>query len=275
MKIIGGPSSITLSSRLASILGSEVVGVEIKSFPDNETYIRLESSVEGEEVLIVQSTPTDRDWINLFLLLDACRDAKNLRVIIPYFGYSRQDKKFREGEAISSRALAGCINASEVILVNIHSRETLSYFQCRVKNVDASPLLAKYIKERIESPVALAPDEGASYLAKNISDEWGVLKKRRIDSYRVELSAPEIDLKKRNVVIIDDIISTGGTLLEAAKYAKKEGAKKIYAACIHPVLVQDSLKNIYSSGIEKIMATDTIENETSIVSVAPLLAEEV
>jgi ribose-phosphate pyrophosphokinase len=278
MKIISGPASQSLSARVASLLGCELVKVEAKVFPDGEIYARVAGETRGEKVVIIQSTPANSDIVYLLQLIDACGDAKKVSAVIPYFGYARQDKKFQPGEAVSARAIAKTIDADAVYTINLHNESVLDFFRCRAKNLDASPQVGEFLKTmKLHRPIIIAPDGGAESLAKNVAagGDWDVLEKKRVTSYKVEIAPKNLDAADRDVVIVDDIVSTGGTIAEAVRLMKELKARDIYVACVHPVLAADAAVKLSAAGVKKIIATDTIEKDVSVVSVAPLVADAV
>lgn len=283
MKIIPGLSSQLMAARIATAQGCNVSLCEFKRFPDGELYTRVAEEIKDEEIVIVQSIRTDSDLMCLLQLIDAVEEAYKTKVVIPYLGYARQDKKFEPGEAISIRAIARSICAAGVIdkiyVINVHNRGVLKYFDRETKELDASPLIANYIvKKKIAHPVIIGPDKGAAELAKAVASPYGfdydVLEKKRISSEDVEIKPKGLSVEGRNAVIVDDIISTGGTISEAASMLKAQGANDIYVACIHGVFVQNAILRMLRAGVKEIIATDTIESTFSKVSIAKIVAEE-
>lgn len=278
MKIVGGPASQLLASRTARALGTEPVLCEFNRFPDGELYLRIADEIKNESVTLIQSTPTDSDLVSLLQLIDACNEAKELNVVIPYMGYSRQDKRFKPGEPISARAVARCINADRVFTVNIHEKSVLGYFPCPAKNLDAAKLLGEYIAGfGLENPILVAPDEGAEGLVKKVSSGLGFdydhLQKTRLSGDTVTIKTKNIDVTGRHVVLVDDMIATGGTMTESIKMLKDQGAVDVYLACVHPVLAKNAVLRLFNAGVKDIIATDTLEKSESILSVAPLIAD--
>jgi len=276
MKIVGGPASQLLASRVASILGCELLRVEYKRFPDGESYVRVLGDID--EVLIIQSTVVDSDWIRLLQLIDACEGASRVRVAIPYVGYARQDSRSHPGEAISARAVAKTVHADEIFTVNIHNPSILKYFSGNARDLDATPLIGKYVSSlELNKPIIIAPDDGARALAEsaasNLGIDFDVLEKKRLSGDEVEIRAKHLDVADRDVVIIDDMISTGGTMTETIELLRRQKPNDIYVACVHPVLVRDAVSRLFQAGAREIIATDTIEKGVSVVSVAPLIAE--
>jgi len=278
LKIVGGPASQLLASRTARALGTEPVLCEFNHFPDGELYLRIANEIKNESVTLIQSTPTDSDLVSLLQLIDACNEAKELNVVIPYMGYSRQDKRFKPGEPISARAVARCINADRVFTVNIHEKSVLGYFPCPAKNLDAAKLLGEYIAGfGLENPILVAPDEGAEGLVKKVSSGLGFdydhLQKTRLSGDTVTIKTKNIDVTGRHVVLVDDMIATGGTMTESIKMLKDQGAVDVYLACMHPVLARNAVLRLFNAGVKDIIATDTLEKAESILSVAPLIAD--
>jgi ribose-phosphate pyrophosphokinase len=278
MKVIGGPASQLLGSRVAREIGCELAIVEFKQFPDGELYLRIAEELDGD-TLLVQSTPTNNDIVYLLQLIDAASDSY-LRVVIPYFGYARQDKRFKLGEPISARAIAQAIEADEVYVVNIHDPASLDHFQLRsgkkAVNLSAARLIGKHLKSmQFTSPLLIAPDEGATALVSDVSKamscEFDVLVKKRVTPEHVEIRPKTILVDGRDVVVVDDMISTGGTMAEAIKLLRGQGARQVHIACIHPVLSLNARLRLYGAGVDSVIATDTLERTESAISVAPLI----
>ncbi|RLG34332.1 ribose-phosphate diphosphokinase [Methanosarcinales archaeon] len=283
MKIIPGLSSQLMAARIATAQGCNVSLCEFKRFPDGELYTRVAEEIKDEEIVIVQSIRTDSDLICLLQLIDAVEEAYKTKVVIPYLGYARQDKKFEPGEAISIRAIARSICAAgtidKIYVVNVHNRGVLKYFGIDTTELDASPLIGDYVvKKKIAHPVIIGPDKGARELAKAVATPYGfdydVLEKRRISSEDVEIKPKGLSVEGRNAVIVDDIISTGGTISEATSMLKAQGANDIYVACIHGVFVQNAITRMLRAGVKDIIATDTVESIYSKVRIAKMVADE-
>jgi len=278
--IIGGPASQLIAGRVAAILGETLALCDYKTFPDGESYTQVVTPLE-DEVAIIQSTPTDQDLVYLLQLLDVCRDRK-VSLVIPYFGYARQDKVFKPGEPITARAVATALNPflkdGKVYLVNIHAPSILSHFQCDAKNLDATSLLAERISSLcLKDPVVISPDKGAMAMAKTAAVHLGAacdyLQKTRLSGTEVSMAPKEIDVRGRDVVIFDDMIATGGTMATAIALLRQQGARKVYLAAVHAVLTSSAILKLYRSGVEAVLATDTLDKGVSAVSVAPLIAD--
>jgi len=287
MIAVAGSASSKLAALVAKSLGCPLVKPEVTRFPDGESYVRADYDFRDEHAIVVQSTcyPQNDNLIELFLLLDTAKDlgAKRVTAVVPYFGYARQDKRFKPGEAVSVRTMCKLIEragADDIFTVDIHEEEIMANFAIPAYNLTAMSLIGRYV-ERLDlrDPVVLAPDQGALRHAKRAAAEfmadYDYLYKTRQTSTRVTMRPKRLDVSKRDVVIVDDIISTGGTVIEAVKILKKQGAREIYAACTHPVLVGNALRRIIAAGARKVIATDTIEHKTSVISVAPVIAEAI
>ncbi len=271
MDVVPCPSSPLLASRIARELGLKIANVTFRKFPDGELYVRVES--KDDEHVVVGSLNSNDDLVALMLTLDALRGSTKL--VVPYMGYARQDKVFIEGEAVSIRVVARTLEsyADQIYTVNIHSPDAASHFR-KLVNLDAMGILGKLYAGR--DVVMVSPDRGSlervKVAAKSAGCEWDYMEKIRIDANTVEISPKEIDVEGREVVIVDDIISTGGTVVEAAKRLWGLGAKNVEAACVHAVLAAYAAVRLISSGISDIVATDTVECAFSRVSVASVIA---
>ncbi|MCX8153471.1 MAG: ribose-phosphate diphosphokinase [Candidatus Bathyarchaeota archaeon] len=286
MKVILGPASILLAEKVAELINCEKVPVVFKLFPDGETYIRLEGCMQNEHVAIVQTTcsPQDSRIIQLAFIAAAAKrnGARKVTAIVPYLAYARQDKVFLAGENISIETVAQMLKAAGVdaaITVNIHAESALGMFPFPAKNLSAIPLLAEYfVQKGYQGAFALAPDKGAMYIAQQaqqvLGGEAGYLEKQR-DRYtgQTKQTCKGLNVKGKTVIIFDDIISTGGTIVGAAEILREQGAAKVFAACVHPLLIGDAEKRILAAGVEEIVGTDSVPSRNSKVSLAPLIAK--
>jgi ribose-phosphate pyrophosphokinase len=280
MYILGGTSAKNVARNLANKIQQPLLQATYKRFPDDEFYVRVLDDISGEDVLIVQTAYPDPKIVELLLMQDAVHDAgaKKITVVLPYFGYSRQDKKFEEGEAISSRAVAQhiSIHADCVITVDPHKEHILKFFSVPAYSCSAVSTIAQYLKEK-NIDFILAPDKGAKERAKEaaalIDCEYDYLEKTRIDETTVKITPKKLDARGKHVAIIDDIISTGGTMANSIKELKKQGAKTVSVACTHGLFIGGAKEKLLSADCDEIISTDTIETEFSKVSAADCIAE--
>jgi len=274
MKVVAGNTSPILASRIAKLTGLKLAKTTFKKFPDGEIYVRVEDW-DGVNV-VVQSLSSNESIVSLMLLLDALNDTEII-LVIPYMGYARQDKMFNKGEAVSIRALAKLLEsyASKILTVNIHSKDAAKHFR-KLINIDAMPTIGKHFEN--QDVVMLSPDYGSyervKVAAKVANCEFDYLEKNRIDAETVEIAPKKLNVEGRDVVIVDDIISTGGTIVEAAKVLLSNGAKSVKAVCVHAVLANYALNKLQNVGVE-VIATDTIERIVSKISVAELIANSI
>lgn len=286
MIILPGPASQNLANRLASELKARFIPVVFKKFPDGESYVRIDSDVQGEDVVVVQTTspPQDERMMQLFLTASAAKDngAKKITAVVPYFAYSRQDKIFLPGEAFSAKTVVDLLKAcgvTQIITVNAHNPTVLKHFTIPTKDLSAIPLLAKYfVDEGFEGAVSLsmgkkglATAEEAASVLKGAADYVPTQRDRHTGKATIEQKP--LNVKGKVTIIFDDIISSGGTMIKAVAHTKRQGANKVYAACVHPLLIADSKEKIIQNGADAVIGTDSVPSPVSVVTVAPVIAE--
>ncbi len=278
MKVICTEKSQILGTSLARALKTSVVEVKYSRFPDGEHYL-----ITGElddETIIVGSVVDNDALVQLLLIIDACDCSKN-RLVLPYMGYARQDKRFRHGEPVSARAIAQAVSrgVSEIITVNIHEKEVLKYFGVPARNISLAHDIGSYIKTlHLDNPLILAPDEGALIFARQVASaggwEFDHLEKNRISGVEVTMAPKQLCAASRSVVIVDDIISTGGTIATASGMLYQQGAKDVFAVCVHGVLTGGAYVRLMAAGIRDVICSDTIERGCSKISAADIIAAE-
>jgi ribose-phosphate pyrophosphokinase len=291
MIIIGGSTSEALASKVANELGVDAGGLEVRRFPDGEKYLRVLSDVKGRSVAVIQSihhTP-DELLFEYLLLADTLKDlgAKRVIAFIPYFAYARQDERFKPGEALTFRTVTKLIESvgtDEIYTIDMHQHRVLKsseVFRIPSHNLSAMRLLADYVQKsgKLENPLVIGPDSEAEQWAKvaaeRLHTDYDVFEKKRLGDAQVEVRPRGSNANGRDVLIVDDIISTGGTIVEAVKILQSQGARRIQVACTHPILAPGALAKIKEAGVQDIFATDTVPSPISQVTVAPLIAEEV
>ena len=288
MKIVGGPSSKELAKKISTLLNTSLALIKTKRFPDGEFYFKFDEDVSRDELLIVQSLypPQDSHLLELFLILHTARDlgAKRIKVFIPYLAYSRQDRRYLEGECLSSRMISEILEnlgADSLYTIDVHNRRVLSMYKIPTYNLTASRELARYFTAKnLVDPIVISPDdeeiaiERAKCAAETINAEYDFLEKRR-DRYTGEIVTYEkqINVKGRDAIIIDDIISTGKTAANAVKILKKQGAKRVFVGVSHALLLGEAVKVLNEAGVEEIAGTDSVINKYAKVSVASILVE--
>ncbi|MCJ2519882.1 MAG: ribose-phosphate diphosphokinase [Candidatus Thermoplasmatota archaeon] len=278
MKVVTGSASVHLSRRLAEILRVDLIVGEVRTFADGELYVRVPEQLDGKDVVLVQTIYPNDKLLELFLLQDALRDiTASLTVVIPYFAYGRQDKRFKEGEAVSSRAVAERveINAHRIITVDVHDKRAMEYFSLPAVDISGMPALARYLGDRGVEMI-VAPDENAARRARIVGDlmkvPWEYFKKERIDSWTVETEEKTLEVRGLKVAVVDDVISTGGTMASAARILRDQGAKEVVAGCVHGLFVKGAKDRLRD--FDEVICTDTVYGTNSKVSVAPEVADE-
>ncbi len=297
--IIGGSASQSLAAKVAEELGDIICPIETKKFPDGERYLRFKEDVEGEEVTVIQSTgfPQDEHLIELLFLIKNLKslNAKKIKVVVPYLGYGRQELRFKSGEAISAQFVAELIEdsgADEFISINLHEDSVREFFNIPTLNLSAMPPIADYINTITEDPIIIAPDKGALGFAEEISKilncNCTYMSKVRLGPDKVETRIVDVEdstetnskvginaVKNKEAVIIDDIIATGGTIVNAVNILQEYGAKSVNVCCVHPTLVNDAVIKIYAAGAKNLAGTDTLKSDVSCITVAKVIADAI
>lgn len=279
ISVVTGPGSFDLANKIAKSLQAELAVASLRIFSDGESSIRL-GKVQ-KNCIIVQSThpPTDRHIMQLLMMVKKCMDdgAQDVCAVIPYLAYARQDRAFLEGEVVSIALVAKLfetIGIKHIITVDIHSQLAMSYFQS-IQNVSSVRMLADYATNmKLRDPIAVSPDAGGSNRAKefaqHLNTDFISLKKSR---HRLtgEVTIDEsidVDISKRDAILIDDIISTGSSVIKAAEILRKLGVGRVYAMCAHALLIQDAAEKIKSAGVSDIISTNSVPGEYSKVDLS-------
>ena len=296
MKIITGNSNKNLSLRISKYLKNRLVRSSIKKFSDGEIYIEINENIRGNSVFVIQSTsnPANDNLMELLLCIDALRrsSAKNITAVIPYYGYARQDRKVVPRTSISAKVVANLITnagASRVVTVDLHAGQIQGFFDMPVDNLFTTPLFARYIKKKLKNKklICVSPDVGGVQrtrgLATKIKADLAIIDKRRPKPGKSQVMNIIGDVKGKTCIIVDDIIDSGGTIVNAVDALKKNGATEVYVFITHAVLSGDATNKIKKSKIKKLIITDTIDNSQKIknnnkievLSISSLMAEAI
>jgi ribose-phosphate pyrophosphokinase len=285
--VIAGPESVDLATNISKALGLNMVCPELRIFSDGESKIRIKEKLDNKTCIIIQSSfppHVDRHIMQTLMLMKKCADdsAKNIIVVVPYLAYARQDSAFLEGEVVTAEMLAKMyenFGAQNMVTVDIHSLRALSYFQKRMHsiNVSAIPLLADYAKSKLgmnmNNSITVSPDEGGLMRAKSfalqLNNNVTCLKKTR-DRSTGEIkvdhspSLKEERIRGLEIVLIDDIVSTGSTIIKAAEILKSGGCRGITVMCSHALMTEESIKQIKASGVDKIVTTNSVPKKEAM-----------
>ncbi|MDD1684666.1 MAG: ribose-phosphate diphosphokinase [Methanoregula sp.] len=276
MKVICTEQSQVLATRVAQALKTTVVDVKYSRFPDGEYYL-LAGKID-DDMVIIGSVVDNDSLVQLMLLVDACDQATN-HLVLPYMAYARQDKRFKPGEPISSRVVARALSqgVSEVMTVNIHEKGVLKSFTVPAQNLSLATDIGASIRTlKLNNPLILAPDEGAMDFAGQVASaggwEYDHLTKTRLSGIEVKMAPKKLSAKSRSVIIVDDIISTGGTIATAAGMLFAQGARDVSAACVHGVFTGGAYARLMATGIRDVICSDTIERSCSTITAADQIA---
>ena len=295
IKLFAGRANPKLAEEIAEYLGTTVGPMVIKNFADGETYVQIQESIRGDDVFIIQPvcTPVNQNAMELLIMIDAFKraSAKTITAVIPYYGYARQDRKTTGREAITAKLMADLLTtagADRVLALDLHSGQIQGFFNILVDNIFATLVLVDYMKKKNFSPEELcgvSPDAGgvrrARYFAKEMKCSLAIVDKRR-DKHNEAIAEYVIgDVKDKICILFDDIIDTAGTICEAAKLLKKEGAREIYVCAVHPVFSGPALQRLEEAPIEEVIVTNSIPlkegapSKITQLSVAPILGEAI
>ena len=296
MKILTGNSNKNISQKISKFLKNRLVNSNIRKFADGEIYIEINENIRGNSIFLIQSvsSPANDNLMELLLCIDALKrsSAKNITAVIPYFGYARQDRKVAPRTSISAKLVSNLITkagADRVVTVDLHAGQIQGFFDIPVDNLFATPIFARHVKKKIKSKnlICVAPDVGgterARALGKILNVGLAIVDKRRPKPGQSQVMNIIGDVKGKTCILVDDIIDSGGTIVNAAKALKDRGAKEVYVYITHGVLSGEAVNKIKKSVIKNLVITDTIDNmnrvkgakNIEVLSISGLMGEAI
>ncbi len=293
MKVFSGTSNPPLAEAICRYIGMELGQSTIRAFPDGETFLKIEENVRGEDVFVVQSTspPTNHHLMEMFIMIDALRRASAARIttVLPFYGYARQDRKDQPRVPITAKLIANLLvaaGANRILTMDLHAQQIQGFFDIPVDHLYAAPVMYEYLKKKkLGDLVVVSPDVGGLKMAYAYSQvleaELAIVAKRRKSATEVESMAVIGDIKGKNILLVDDLTETAGTLTEAAGLLKRKGAKRILACVSHAVLNEVGVERLRKSTIDELVTTDTVLRpaisgvKITSLSVAGLLGEAI
>ena len=288
LSVISGKTSENLAKELSKKIKANFVKSEIKVFPDGESKITLIGKISKKKSIVLQSIypPVDTNLVQvLSLITKAKENSSEVIAVIPYMGYARQDREFLPGEIVTMKVLGKLFKsagASKIIVVDIHSSIGLKHFRIKTKNVTAIPDLVGFFKKlSLKNPLIVSPDQGGKERAKEFAKEFNsdyisLEKTRDRKTGKVKIKTKNLEeVKNRDLILVDDIISTGGSIIKATQFLKKQKCKRIYVACTHALLMNDAEKKIKKAGVTSIISTNTIPGKTSKVDISKTIAKAI
>lgn len=293
MKLISGTAHRALAERIACQLGTQLADVHVTAFPDGETFVKINENIRGADVFIVQPScpPTNHNLMELLIMVDAARRASAGRItaVMPFFGYARQDRKDQPRVPITAKLVANLLTSAgvgRVLTMDLHAPQIQGFFDIPVDHLYAKPALIGYLRERhpdTSNLTVVSPDVGGVKMARAYADALGaelaIVAKHRVSATRVEAMNVIGDVQDRDVVLVDDMTETAGTLCAAADILRKHGARRIYAGVSHAVLGEMGRQRLLDSAIEEVITTDSVPQATGekvrAVGIAPLLGEAI
>ncbi|MEI8377389.1 MAG: ribose-phosphate pyrophosphokinase [bacterium] len=295
IKLFTGRANPTLATEIAEYLGTTVGPMIVKNFSDGEIFVKIQDSIRGDDVFIVQSlcNPVNENLMELLIIIDAFKraSAKTITAVIPYYGYARQDRKASGREAISAKLVADLITtagADRVLAMDLHTGQIQGFFNILVDHIYSTPVLLNYLKNKNfeGNIVSVSPDAGGAnrtrYFAKQLKCSMAIIDKRREEHNQAKVDNLIGDVNGKIAIMFDDLIDTAGTILEGAKLLKREGATQVYVCATHPVFSGPALERLSDASIDEVIVTNTIPLDKSILpekitqlSIAPLLGEAI
>ena len=293
MKIFSGTANEPLARAICKSIGMELGRINITPFPNGETFVKIEENVRGEDIFIIQPTapPTNHNLMELFIIIDALRRASAQRItaVMPFYGYARQDRKDQPRVPITAKLVANLLVASgvnRILAMDLHAQQIQGFFDIPVDHLYAAPVMYEYLKTKnLKDLVVVSPDAGgikmAHAYAQTLDAELAIVAKRRKSATEVDSMAVIGEIEGKNVLMVDDLTETAGTLTSAADALKKKGAKNIIACVSHALLNNQGIERLRKSVIDELITTDTVQRpaidgvKITTLSVAGLLGEAI
>lgn len=288
INLIAGNSSNDLARKISKKLKANLVKSEVKIFPDGESKITLKGKLSKSKTIVVQSIypPVDSNLIQALSLISKAKEySTEVIVVVPYLGYARQDREFLPGEIATMKVLGQLFKgagASKIIVVDIHSKIGLKHFKIKSENLSAIPDLARYFQKiNLKNPLVVSPDQGGKERAKEFADKFGsdfiALKKQRDrKTGKVQIKTGGLDeVIGRDLILVDDMISTGGSIIKATEFLKKQKCNRVFVTCTHALLMNGAEKKIRKAGVTRIISANTIPGNSSIVDVSSTIAKAI
>jgi ribose-phosphate pyrophosphokinase len=295
--LTAGNANLPLAQEIARSLGTRLAEAEVSQFSDGEVFVQMNENVRGADVFVIQPTcpPVNQNLMELLIMIDALRRASAFRItaVVPYYGYGRQDRKVQPRVPITAKLVADLIAAAgthRVLTMDLHAGQIQGFFNIPVDHLFAAPVLLQYFQQRVaegawKDLVVVAPDAGgverARAFAKRLGTSLAIMDKRRTGINETKIMHVIGDVRDRDVILLDDIIDTAGTIVQAVSALKEEGARRVLASCTHPILSGQAVERLERSAIEEVVVTNTIplreeqSKKITVLTVAPLLAEAI
>lgn len=285
--VVSGSSSEDLAKKVAKQLGARFIKTQVRVFPDGESKITLLGKPKKGKIIVIQSTnpPVDENLIQTLSIISKMKEySTEIIAVIPYMGYARQDREFLPGEIITMKVIANLFKStgiSRIIVIDIHSKMGLNYFKIKSDNITAVPDLVKYFsKIKLTNPVVVSPDYGgkdrAKQFAQLLKTDYVFLEKHRDrKTGEIKIKSTKLDVANRDLILVDDMISTGGSIIKAVEFLKKQKCKRVFVACTHALLRNNAENKIKKAGVTRIVSTNTIFGKTSLVDVSGTIVKAI
>lgn len=288
INVIAGNSSENLAKKISKKLKANLIKSKLKIFPDGESKITLKGKFVRGKTIVVQSIypPVDSNLIQALALISKAKEySSEVIIVVPYLGYARQDREFLSGEIVTMKVIGKLLKgagATRIIVTDIHSKIGLQQLGLKSKNVSAIPELVKYFKKlKLENPLVVSPDQGgkgrANEFAKVFKLDFIALQKvRDRKTGKVKIKNQKIsEVRDRDLILVDDMISTGGSIVKATEFLKKQKCRRVFVTCTHALLINDAEKKIKKAGVTRIISTNSIPGKTSVVDISNIIAKAI